>query len=555
MKRRQFLQTAITAGAGLTLAQQLSSAQLRRHMAFAGRRNAAAALQLHPFITAHPYAVFIRRTNVPVKTDTAAKFAVGSAFMAELFSAAETGEIPFSNALAIKPNLTCTSGTGNTPEGMGIMTDIPFLDGVMQGLRDRGFPGGNMFAREGNWLGDGYCPSEYPVTGALLEPLVQRHGCHVFDFPTGRRLTDMTLATLQPGTEVIWRDVPDGVMFKRIGYVAPYNDNDTFILNIAKFKAHSMGMTLTVKNLQGMAVSPYVRFCEGLDATSQHPSSVLADFHADREQRIADLHARHVAAGVPRWERAGRDASGGFGMETWAQRTCDSHSVTSAGLNIIEGIYGRNGNGFTQGPGPGGTPQDFMSNFLIFGKNAFLVDIVGHWLAGHEPGNFGLFHIALERGLCPTIIPDEIPLYDWNAGEPQPIALADQARTPIVCPYLRRDYNGQTESQYHLVNEPFDYSTVSVRRIETAALRPEIIALRNPVRDTALFELRFPCETAARVELFNSLGERVEMLRDGRFAPGSHSVRWTPGRLPAGLYLARLSTPGAVHSAKVMLLR
>ncbi len=554
MDRRHFLTTAVAAGAGLSISNRLRAAQTLGHRQ-AGTRSAASTLQLHPFITAHPDAVFIRRTNVDNKLDTTAKFTAGSVFARELFAASDSGEIPFSHALAVKPNLTCTSGTGNSPAGMGIMTDIPFIDGVLEGLRDNGFPGYNMFMREGNWLGDGYCADEYAVTGPMLEQLVQRHGCHVYDFPTGRRLTDMTLDTLQPGTEVIWRDVPDGVVFKRIGYVAPYNDDNTFLLNIAKFKTHSMGLTLTVKNLQGMAVSPYVRFCEGLDATALHPSSILINYHADREQRIDALYAEHLAKGFRRWDRPGRTAEGGYGMETWAQRTCDSHSVTQAGLNIIEGIYGRNGNGFNAGPGAGGTPEDFMSNVLVFGKNAFLVDIIGMWLAGHEPGNFGLFHIARERGLCPTLVPDHIPLYDWNAGEPAPITLSDQERTPLLSPYLRRDYDGGTEAQYHLVNEPFDYSTLSTGEVEARPLQPEIVALQNPVRETAVFELRFPKETQARVEVFNSVGQRVDVLRDGRFTAGAHSLRWQPGHLPPGMYIARLSTFAGITNTKVMLLR
>lgn len=549
MKRRQFLHTAVAAGAGLGLARHVHAFSRN-----AGR-SAANALALHPFVAAHPEAVFIRRTQVADKLDTAAKFAAGAAFMGELFTAGESGEAPFANAFAIKPNLTCTMGTGNTPAGMGIMTDIPFVDGVMQGLRDQGFPGGNMFMREGNWLGDGYCAGEYPVTGPLLEALVQKHGCHVYDFPTGRRLTDMTLDTLQAGTEVIWCDVPDGVVFRRIGYVAPYNDDDTFLLNIAKFKAHSMGLTLAVKNLQGMAVSRYVSFCEGLDSTALQPASVLQDFNPDRRRLIDESHARHLAAGIPRWDRPDNGGIGGYAMETWAQRTCDSHSVIRAGLHVVEAIYGRNGNGFTEGPGPGNTPQEFMTNMLLFGKNAFLVDVIGHWLGGHEPGNFGLFHIALERGLCPTIIPDEIPLYDWNNGEPYPISLAEQPRTPILTPYLRKDYNGGSEEKYHLVDEPFDYSTVSARRLEPVADRPEIRALRNPVRDEALFEIRLPSESGVRVEMYNALGERVALLRDQRLAPGSHSIRWRPGRLAPGLYFAQLRTPSHIATAKVVLLR
>jgi hypothetical protein len=98
-----------------------------------------------------------------------------------------------------------------------------------------------------------------------------------------------------------------------------------------------------------------------------------------------------------------------------------------------------------------------MTNLLIFGKDAFRVDLIGTWLAGHEPGNFCFFHIARERGLSTVVNPVDIPLYRWDKDNPQQASLGDFARTPLVTPYLRQDYNGQTEALYHLVDEPFDY--------------------------------------------------------------------------------------------------
>ena len=556
MDRRHFLTATAAAGIAGALTRPARALQ---HEAFPRTYRAHTpqtdSLALHPFIEAHPEAVFIRRTSVADKLDSSAKRGEGDAFAREIFNPAEGGDIPFTHAMAIKPNLTCTSGTGNTPAGMGIITDLDFLDGVAGGLTGLGFPGGNMFAREGNWLGDGYCAGEYHVTGVLVERIAEKHGMHVHDFPTGRALRDMTLHTLQPGTEVIWRGVPDGNVFRRIGYIAPYNDDDTFLLNIAKFKTHGMGMTLCAKNLQGMAVSPYVRFCEGVDATVQHPSVVLQDFHGDFEQRIDDLYAEHLARGIPRWDRPGRTASGGYGMETWAQRTCDSHSITRSGLNVIEGIYGRNGDGFNAGPGPGGTPQDFMSNLLIFGKNPFLTDVIGTWIAGHEPGNFGLFHIAHERGLMPHFDPSGIPLYDWNGGEPVQIDLSSVERTPLVCPYLRRDYDGQSEEKYHLVDEPFDYSTVAAERAPVLPEQPALRALANPVRETATLEVRLPRAAQLQISVHDALGRRVDLIREGRMPAGTHSIRWTPGRLASGSYVVALRSSVGAASCRVMLLR
>lgn len=546
MRRRDFLTGVPAAVAGSLLFPSV----LRAH------QSAAPAFILpHPFITAHPEAVFIRRTAVADKLDEAAKRAEGLAFARECFTPSETQGVPFTNAITVKPNLTCTSGTGNTPAGMGIITDLDFLDGLIGGMRETGFPGYNMFAREGNWMANGYCAGEYLVTGVKMNAIARKHGMHLFDFESGRMIYDMQLADLVSGTEVIWRDVPSGEVFRRIGYLAPFNDDDAWMLNVAKFKTHSMGMTLCAKNLQGTVVSPYVRFCEGIDNTRKHPAEVLRDFHTDFEQRVDDAYARHLAAGIPRWDRPGRDASGGYGMETWAQRTCDSHTVMRPGLHVIEGIYGRNGDGFNHGPGTGDAPQDFMSNILVFGTNPFLVDVIGTWLAGHEPGNFGLFHIALERGLLPMLDPAEVPLYDWNGGTPQRVRLSDQPRTPLLCPYLRRDYNGQSEARYHMVDEPFVYGTVSAGSASALPQVPELHALTNPVRTSTLLAFTLPRPGTADIYVHDASGRKVWSWSAGWRDAGAHTVQWTPGRLPAGMYIARLHTRQGTARTRIIVLR
>ena len=417
-----------------------------------------AYFQLHPFIEAHPEAVFIKLTDVPFKSDQAAKLRTGFEFAQEIFSFGTPSGNPLAHSIAIKANVTYTEGMGLTPEGMGIVTDVHFTEGLIEGMKALGFSSGNMYLREGNWLKDGYCAVDLAYTG--YEEMANRTGIHSTYFPGVRRITDMTLENLQPGTEVIWKDCPHGVVFQRIGYMAPYNQEQSWLLNIAKFKTHTMGMTLCAKNLQGMCATPYVHFCEDPQITLQRPASILKDFQPGFQDRVSQLHTNHAQAGYPRWDRPGTGFTSGFGMECWAQRTCDSLSVTQTGLNIIEGLYGRNGNAFMSGPGPDGLAQDFLTNMLIFGRDPFRVDIIGTWLAGHEPGNFGLFHIARERGLTTVVNPWEIPVYLWNRYSPQPLYLGDMKRTPLVTPYLRRDYNGQNEAEYHLVDEPLDYRSI-----------------------------------------------------------------------------------------------
>lgn len=540
MDRRTFLASLATVG-GVAVVDPLH----RRRMGYATE----ATFSLHPFLDAHPEAVFICRTALSSKTDAASKLDIGRRFAREVFTLSDSGTIPAGSRLALKPNLTCTGGAGDTVDGMGIRTDIDFLEGMVVGMTQTGAAPSSLYMREGNLVNDGYCPAEAAVSH--LQELAARTGIHFMDFPTGRALTQLTFSSLVEGDEVIWRDVPSGAVFTRAGFLAPFNAPDSWIINIAKFKTHSMGMTLCVKNLQGTSVSPLVRYCEGVDATAAHPANVRAHFRADLEASIDALYARHRNLGYVRWDRPGRGASGGYGMETWAQRTCDAHTVMRPGLHIIEGLYGRNGNGFSAGPGPNDSAQDVMTNLLIFGRDPFRVDIIGTWLAGHEPGNFGLFHIAKERGLCDVLNPRDIPLYAWTDGAPVAARLEDFERTPLVCPYLRKDYNGGSEAEYHLVDEPFEYPAA----VDEPTGAPETWVLgqnfANPVRTVTMIEYRIPRDARVLVEVFTSDGRRVAVLEDGFRTRGSHMVQWDASRHPSGVYRYRLSALG-IHRERTL---
>jgi hypothetical protein len=416
--------------------------------------SAAPFLSLHPFVESHPDAVFIQRTDIPSKTDSRAKKEAGLKLASSLFAPGETPGIPMGARLAIKANLTCAEGKGSSDEGMGILTDRYFMEGMIAGLKAGCFPGDQIYLREGNWLGDGYCPSDCLNTG--YPEMAQSTGVNLLGFPTGRLAGQLSVGSMEPGTEITWVDVPDGVVFQRIPYVAPFNASDSWLLDVAKMKTHGMGVTLSVKNLQGMLVPPYTRFCEGVEATLQHPPEILSNFQSDLESRVEDLYQGHKAQGYPRWDKPGRTYDSGYGMEMWCQRTCDSLSVSPLGLAMVEAIYGRSG-AFMAGPGPAGEAQDFLMNVVIFGKNPFLVDIIGAWLAGHEPGNLGLFHIASERGLSPYLNPRDIPLYLWDTAA-SPASLDAFERIPLLTPYLRQDYNGQSEPAWHLLDQPFEYA-------------------------------------------------------------------------------------------------
>ena len=473
----------------------------------------------------------------------------------ELFFTSDTEGIATTSKIAIKPNLTCLGGDFNTAR-MGILTDADFVEGLIEGMKGSlGLDGSQFYLREGNLLGDGYCPQNEALD--WYGPMAQRVGAHLTDFDSGRLLAQAALGNLEEGAEVIWRDVPDGVIFDRIGYVAPINAPDAFNINIAKFKAHGMGITLTSKNWQGTNIHPYVHYCESLSRlTRGKPASFVADVHSDFSDSVTALHAQHREADVPRWDRPGDSWNSGWGMEGWAQKTRDNLSASRMDLAMIEGIYGRDGN-WMDGP-HGGSAEDFMTNVVIFGRNPINVDIVGHWLAGHEPGNFGLFHAAITRGLSDTVNPEEIPVYDWAAGQPVRRDLATFDRTPLMTYYLQRDYDGQNEAHWHMVDETYQYP-VTTAILGNSQVTPQSHLLAqnypNPFNASTLIEYRLPQSGHARIEILNARGQLVEVLKDGWHAGGAHVVSWDSGRRATGTYFYRFVTSGFRESRKMLLVR
>jgi hypothetical protein len=192
-----------------------------------------------------------------------------------------------------------------------------------------------------------------------------------------------------------------------------------------------------------------------------------------------------------------------------------------------------------------------MTNILIFGKNPFLVDIIGHWLGGHEPGNFGLFHIAQDRGMCNTVNPMAIPVYLWEDGVPRLASLDDFERTPLVTPYLRRDYDGQREEEYHLVDEPFYYGPATA--VESTSERetnrrvnedePEAFVLGqnfpNPFNGSTIIEYRLFKSGYVTLEVYDSRGRRIDVLVSGWQGKGTHMASWNPGDRASGIYFYR----------------
>ncbi|HWR50011.1 MAG TPA: DUF362 domain-containing protein [Bryobacteraceae bacterium] len=383
---------------------------------------------LHSFIEANPKAVFIRRTHVADKMDGPAKLREGLELAREIFLPLDKPGVPVTHRIILKPNFTSVRDRSRPAHAnMGTGTDPQFYEGLVLGMKEVGL-------RNFHWIEANNYPA-WNLRGFV--DINERLGVRMNE-------PEVRPRQLLNGEGVTWSTVPDGVVFKRIPHFAPVNEPDTWLLNIAKWKAHGMCLTQSVKNEQGLIPLPYVRFCHGWGMVTGVPDYMKPDIHPRVETVVNSFFERHGKMGYARWDsKAGLSP---IRQEIWAHKTCDHQSVLRTGLSIIEGIYGRDGDGF-------GTGNDRLANIVLFGNDKFRLDVIGLYLAGHEPGNIALYRIAKERGLSDTFNPWEIPVFEWQDGRAVPRKLADLPRTPLPTYYLQKP----GEPLYHLVNEPFDY--------------------------------------------------------------------------------------------------
>ena len=537
--RRQFIKSVAATGTSSLAAPVVTRAL--------PSRTAADFFNVHPYIENNPDAVFIMRTNVDVKTNSEAIKNTALDFSRSVFVPSDSG-IPLTHMIPIKPNLTCSVNNNYSIEhGMGIVTDVNFTEGVIEGMKELGIGGEQFYIREVN------CHNQYEQRG-YNEELMERTGVNI-------RNMEAKVGVISEN-DLVWVDTPDGIWYRKIPYLWPVNAPDTFFLNIAKLKTHGMGVTLTTKNVQGCIAHNYQRHCVGynlnmeMDSYHRNPNA-LADIKANHARHLNDMK-------VPRWDKSGTSWNSGIGMESWASRAIDNNNATPTGLHIIEGVYGRDGN-FQTGPHKeDGTmdlnnknllAKDYMSNVIIFGKNHFNVDNIGHWIAGHEPGNFGLFHIGVDMGLTNYINPHDIPVYEWTADGTATLTDIDEfQRTPLLTYYLQKT----GEDYWHMVDEHFDYASVSVEQ-PMKDDRPEAIVLSqnrpNPFNPNTSIEFTIQSAGNTRLEVYNASGQLVDVLADGYHRAGSHMAVWNTSKQSSGIYFYRLRHNGFSEMRKMTLLK
>lgn len=82
-------------------------------------------------------------------------------------------------------------------------------------------------------------------------------------------------------------------------------------------------------------------------------------------------------------------------------------------------------------------------------------------------------------------------------------------------------------------------------------------AVPNPLSGAGLVRFSLPRAGHAQLALYSVAGRRLQVLAEGEFQGGAHSVRWDPARagVAPGIYFIRLEAGGRIRNARVAVMR
>ena len=353
------------------------------------------------------------------------------------------------------------------------------------------------------------------------------------------------------------------MVYNQIPYLWPFNARDAWNLNVAKFKAHEMGMTLTSKNWQGTNAAPFQGYCgmwRNIDEMQKVEDAINKECINPKIREAIEAQFKQHSETLPRWNTPDVPAEptpalsrpittppsawncGRTGPSTITRRppwgfTCRGHLRPRRRLQPGPESLGNENN-------YDGRAWDYMTNVVIFGKDPYLVDIIGHWLGGHEPGNFGLFHIAIERHKLGMLNPMHIPVYEWVDGVAVRRPLVGFTRTPLRSFYL---HQLDSEALWHLVDQPFDYSKVSEKKLSIPAkptTRPLNQHHPNAHNPQLAIEFSVPEKGWALLEILDENGKNLEVISNSICEPGYHMAGWNTAKYASGSYKYRLRYNG-----------
>jgi len=303
------------------------------------------AVKIHPLLD-NPNAVLVYQEPVPEKPAHDDFKRIGKRIL-EIIELELCGE-----KVAIKPN--GTSAEHFADPDTGITTHPDFVGGLVEYLFEHGAKPGGIYVVEDPRNSPDFNPRHWKGTGfvEMAEATGAKLRC-----PIPYYCVKMTVPNpLVNPTRMVTR------------YAV---DPNTLLINVPKMKTHNYGITtLCMKNQMGLDSVFEHGYC------GQSWGEIPAELrHDDRPKTEWMDEALHEV-----WQA-------GLG-----RRLADLAKVIKPGLNIVEGVIAREGNGFERG-------RNFPLGMAVAGINMVAVDSITSYIMGFDPNKLVYLKIAHEAGL------------------------------------------------------------------------------------------------------------------------------------------------------------
>ncbi|MFB3131509.1 MAG: S8 family serine peptidase [Rhodothermales bacterium] len=211
-----------------------------------------------------------------------------------------------------------------------------------------------------------------------------------------------------------------------------------------------------------------------------------------------------------------------------------------------------------------GTSADQNVDIIAPGKDILVVKSDGNW---HEVSgtSFAAPHVtatvALMRAIDPSLTPANIAhalkTGANHSGGTGPVGFLDAGKT------LNKIVSGGQQVVWH--HEPFPHevcgaskggsvvaSTMTEELPETPALTGNY---PNPFNPETTISFQLPVNQQVRLAVYNTLGQRVQVLVDGWMESGRHEAHFRAEGLPTGTYFTRLETEAGVFTKSMVLMK
>ncbi|NNE68824.1 MAG: T9SS type A sorting domain-containing protein [Rhodothermales bacterium] len=131
---------------------------------------------------------------------------------------------------------------------------------------------------------------------------------------------------------------------------------------------------------------------------------------------------------------------------------------------------------------------------------------------------------------------------------------ADAEHTTIISVLMGTENNPKW---MYYRNDGMEYENAYVTHAEPSPDVPEAFALEgnypNPFNPATRIVYSVPEASLVQLEVFDTLGRRVEILVNGVTAAGRHEVEWRADGHASGIYLYRLTAPGVLITRSMVL--